>query len=99
MTKPPVVYTAGLLRATGSGIDTDGWAWLNGLAGQQLFYPPNVSGWNDERWLDTATYLARWQIAGRVLRPLVLDTKHGQGAARRRQARRRGRSRSGATPP
>jgi uncharacterized protein (DUF1800 family) len=75
MTKPPVVYTAGLLRATGSGITDDGWAWLNGLAGQQLFYPPNVSGWNDERWLDTATYLARWHIAGRVLRPLVLDTR------------------------
>src|SRR5215207_8744255 len=75
MTKPPVVYTAGLLRAAGRGIDTDGWAWLNGLAGQQLFYPPNVSGWNDERWLDTATFLARWQIAGRVLRPVVLDTK------------------------
>ena len=34
-----------------------------------------MSGWNDERWLDTATYLARWQIAGRVLRPVVLDTK------------------------
>ena len=76
MTKPPVVYTAGLLRATGRAVDTDSWAWLNGLAGQQLFYPPNVSGWNDERWLDTATFLARWQIAGRVLRPLVLDTKN-----------------------
>jgi uncharacterized protein (DUF1800 family) len=75
MTKPPVVYTAGLLRATRRGIDTDSWAWLNSLAGQQLFYPPNVSGWDDERWLDTATFLARWQIAGRVLRPVVLDTK------------------------
>jgi uncharacterized protein (DUF1800 family) len=78
MTKPPVVYTAGLLRAAGRGVDTDAWTWLNGLAGQQLFYPPNVSGWNDERWLDTATFLARWQIAGRVLRPLVLDTKTDQ---------------------
>ena len=75
MTKPPVVYTAGLLRAAGRGIDTDGWAWLNGLAGQQLFYPPNVSGWDDERWLDTASFLARWQIAARVLRPVTLDTK------------------------
>jgi uncharacterized protein (DUF1800 family) len=75
MTKPPVVYTAGLLRAAGRGVDTDSWAWLNGQAGQQLFYPPNVSGWDDERWLDTATFLARWQIAGRVLRPVVLDTK------------------------
>jgi uncharacterized protein (DUF1800 family) len=75
MMKPPVVYTAGLLRAAGRGIDTDGWAWMNGIAGQQLFYPPNVSGWNDDRWLDTATFRARWQIAGHVLRPAVLDIK------------------------
>jgi uncharacterized protein (DUF1800 family) len=78
MTKPPVVYTAGLLRAAGRGVDTDAWTSLDGLAGQQLFYPPNVSGWNDERWLDTATFVARWQIAGRVVRPLVLDTKTDQ---------------------
>ena len=29
MVKPPVVYTAGLLRALGRGIDTDSWAWLS----------------------------------------------------------------------
>ena len=40
---------------------------------QQLFYPPNVAGWNDDRWLDTATYVARWDIAGRVTRPAQLD--------------------------
>ena len=28
------------------------------MAGQQLFYPPNVSGWNDDRWLDTSTFRA-----------------------------------------
>jgi uncharacterized protein (DUF1800 family) len=75
MTKPPVVYTAGLLRATGQPVNTDAWAWLNGLCGQQLFHPPNVSGWDDGRWLDTATFLARWQTAGKALRPLALDPK------------------------
>jgi uncharacterized protein (DUF1800 family) len=73
MVKPPAVYTAGLLRAAGRGIDTEAWVWLCANAGQQLFFPPNVSGWNDERWLDTATYLARWDIAGRVTRPATLD--------------------------
>jgi len=73
MVKPPVVYTAGLLRAAGRGVDTESWTWLCANAGQQLFYPPNVSGWNDDRWLDTATYLARWEIAGRVTRPAALD--------------------------
>ena len=28
-------------------------------AGQRLFYPPNVAGWDDERWLDTATFRGR----------------------------------------
>ena len=73
MVKPPIVYTAGLLRAAGKGVDTEAWTWLCANAGQQLFFPPNVSGWNDERWLDTATYLARWDIAGRVTRNATLD--------------------------
>ncbi|HEY3050861.1 MAG TPA: DUF1800 domain-containing protein [Gaiellaceae bacterium] len=74
MVKPPVVYLAGMLRATKRGIDTDAWTWLSNQAGQQLFYPPNVAGWDDDRWLDTASFLARWNIAGRVLRPVVLET-------------------------
>jgi uncharacterized protein (DUF1800 family) len=74
MVKPPMVYLAGMLRATNRRIDTESWSWLSELAGQKLFFPPNVSGWDDERWLDTATFLARWQIAGRVLRPAVLKT-------------------------
>jgi uncharacterized protein (DUF1800 family) len=74
MVKPPVVYLAGMLRATRRPVDTESWAWLSNQAGQQLFYPPNVNGWDDERWLDTASFLARWNIAGRVLRPAVLKT-------------------------
>ena len=72
MVKPPVVYLAGMLRARRRGIDTEAWTWLSNQAGQQLFYPPNVAGWDDTRWLDTASFLARWNLAGRVLRPSAL---------------------------
>ena len=75
MVKSPVVFTAGMLRAAGRGIDTTAWSWLNGLAGQQLFHPPSVAGWDDERWLDTASFLARWQTAGTLLKPAALDPK------------------------
>jgi hypothetical protein len=63
---PPVVFNAGLLRAAGRCIDTTDWAWLSATAGQQLFYPPNVAGWDFGRWLDTATCKARWDIANYV---------------------------------
>jgi hypothetical protein len=63
---PPVVYNAGLLRAIGRPIDTTSWAWLSAGAGQQLFYPPNVSGWDFTRWLDTSTAKARWEMASYV---------------------------------
>ena len=56
LTKPPVVYTAGMLRATQQFITTTAWSWLDDGAGQFLFYPPNVSGWDDRRWLDTSSW-------------------------------------------
>jgi uncharacterized protein (DUF1800 family) len=73
MVKSPAVYTAGLLRALRRGIDTEAWTWLMQLAGQSLFYPPNVAGWDDTRWLDTATYWARWEIASHAIRKRALD--------------------------
>ena len=60
MVKPPVVHLAGLLRALGRHIDDDSWIWLSEQAGQLLFWPPNVSGWDDSRWLDTSRMRARW---------------------------------------
>jgi len=63
---PPVVYNAGLLRSISRPIDTTAWAWLSANAGQQLFYPPNVSGWDFTRWLDTSTAKARWEMASYV---------------------------------
>jgi hypothetical protein len=63
---PPVVYNAGLLRSISRPIDTTSWAWLSANAGQQLFYPPNVSGWDFTHWLDTSTTKARWEMASYV---------------------------------
>ena len=67
MVKPPIVLTAGLLRARRRGIDTDAWAWLGDGAGQHLFQTPNVAGWDDTRWLDTATLRGRWYLANYAL--------------------------------
>jgi uncharacterized protein (DUF1800 family) len=73
MIKPPVVYTAGLLRAMGRGVDSAKWPNLGVEAGQRLFYPPNVAGWDDERWLDTATVRGRWDTVAFALRPAAVD--------------------------
>ena len=67
MVKPPVVQLAGMLRALGRYIDTDAWTWLCEQAGQLLFWPPNVSGWDDTRWLDTSRMRARWNLVDYVL--------------------------------
>jgi uncharacterized protein (DUF1800 family) len=67
MVIPPVVWTAGMLRSVGRGIDTTAWSWLATYTGQRLFYPPNVAGWDDTRWLDTSTMRGRWQTANYVL--------------------------------
>ncbi|MBN8867417.1 MAG: DUF1800 domain-containing protein [Solirubrobacterales bacterium] len=71
MVKPPVVFNASLLRALGLPIQTDAWTWLGDGAGQQLFLPPNVAGWDDERWLDTSTVRARWLMV-----TYALDSRH-----------------------
>jgi uncharacterized protein (DUF1800 family) len=67
MVKPPVVYAASLMRSMKLTIKTEAWTWLCSSAGQQLFYPPNVSGWDDERWLDTSTTRARWLMVTTAL--------------------------------
>jgi uncharacterized protein (DUF1800 family) len=78
MVKPPVVYMAGLLRALDRRVDTNAWVWLGDGAGQRLFYPPNVAGWDDERWLDTATFRGRWAIANEALSKFTLEQKRGR---------------------
>ena len=67
MVKPPVVLAAGLLRALDKPITGEHWVWLGDGAGQRLYYPPDVAGWDDKRWLDTNTIRARWEIANYAL--------------------------------
>jgi uncharacterized protein (DUF1800 family) len=66
MVKPPVVFNAGLLRMRGEFIQSSIWWTLGQQAGQQLFYPPDVGGWDYTRWLNTATYRARWFMGALV---------------------------------
>jgi hypothetical protein len=74
MVKPPVVANAGMLRALGRPIDTDEWVWMSGETGQTLFQPPNVSGWDDSRWMDTSTWRGRWHVTGVALAPTQVKT-------------------------
>jgi uncharacterized protein (DUF1800 family) len=73
MVKPPVVQLATMLRALGRPVDTDSWVWLCELAGQRLFWPPNVSGWDDNRWLDTSRMRARWNMVTYALEEVSVD--------------------------
>jgi uncharacterized protein (DUF1800 family) len=77
MVKPPVVYVAGLLRTLGRGIDTEDWVGLATSLGQRMFYPPNVSGWTKDRWLDTSTYKGRWDAVQSALAPTLLTPRKG----------------------
>jgi hypothetical protein len=62
MVKPPVVFIAGMLRALEEPITGEQWVWLADGAGQRLYGPPDVSGWDDKRWLDSNTIRARWDV-------------------------------------
>jgi hypothetical protein len=77
MVKPPVVQLAGMLRALGRGVDTDSWVWLCEPTGQVLFRPPNVSGWDDNRWLDTSRMRARWNMVDYALDGISVDAWSG----------------------
>jgi uncharacterized protein (DUF1800 family) len=73
LVKPPVVAIAGMLRARDRGIEVDSWTWVSDMAGQRLFRPPNVSGWDETRWLDTSSFRGRWWTVTEVLDPEQLD--------------------------
>ena len=104
MVKPPVVYIAGLLRALRPRDRHRRWAWLMDMSGQTLFAPPNVAGWDDTRWIDTATWRGRWMAAnyaleGRTLDPDPEKTRYPSlKQAERRPRRSTPRCASGAAP-
>ncbi len=64
MVKPPLVQIAGMLRARGGGVQESSWVWVADDAGQRPFSPPNVAGWDEARWLDTARFSGRWSAGG-----------------------------------
>ncbi|MGD0196446.1 MAG: DUF1800 domain-containing protein [Solirubrobacteraceae bacterium] len=67
MVKPPIVQLVGMLRGIGRYIDTDAWVWESSELGQTPFYPPNVSGWDATRWLNTGTWLARFNLTAEMI--------------------------------
>jgi len=74
MIKPPVVYVAGMLRQTGTYVTTDDWVWMLDEMGQRPFYPPNVSGWEqNEAWLSTSALRMRFQAAASLLHDAIED--------------------------
>lgn len=73
MIKPPIVQIAGMLRARRAGVTTSSWTWISDDAGQRPFAPPNVAGWDEESWLDTARLSGRWTAAGSLTRSAEVD--------------------------
>ncbi len=73
MVIPPAVYCAGLLRGIGRTIVTDAWSWIGQQAGQRLFDPPNVAGWDYGHWLDTSRWSGRFTAVTYAMQGRVLD--------------------------
>jgi uncharacterized protein (DUF1800 family) len=67
MVKPPIVQLVGMLRAIDRYIDTNAWVWESSEIGQTPFYPPNVSGWDATRWLNTGTWLGRFNLTAQMI--------------------------------
>ncbi len=62
-----------MLRALGRPITGEEWVWLSDGAGQRLYHPPDVSGWDDKRWLDSNTIRARWDLVNSVVAGRSID--------------------------
>ena len=73
MVIPPAVYCAGLLRAQGATVESDAWSWIAMQAGQRLFAPPNVAGWDYTHWLDTSRWAGRFTAVTYATAPRVLN--------------------------
>ena len=71
--------------------------WYTGNAGQRLFYPPNVAGWDDDAWLDTSTLYRRWQIVDQVIGKNLRDGTREKVPSATRTHSSRGPRRSGAS--
>ena len=72
-----LVAVLGYSRTRGRGLSTDAFSWIGSLSGQMLFSPPNVAGWDESRWLDTATFRGRWIAANYSLAEDEIDPQAG----------------------
>ena len=89
-----------MLRARKRGITDNSWSWVSSGAGQRVYYPPDVAGWDDKRWLDTNTTLGRWEAVSHALGDDTENPQlgHGLPGARHPRPRWPRPARSGATP-
>jgi uncharacterized protein (DUF1800 family) len=77
MVKPPVVFLAGSLRATGQGVTRRSPSWVLENMGQRLFDPPSVAGWEwGPAWMNSNAMRARFDWGNELL-------KEGQAAVQR----------------
>ncbi|MCA8996947.1 MAG: DUF1800 domain-containing protein [Planctomycetaceae bacterium] len=66
--RSPVTFAIGLLRSLEGTADTIALAEGVGDLGQDLFFPPNVKGWDGGRaWINSSTLLARANLIRRLL--------------------------------
>jgi uncharacterized protein (DUF1800 family) len=72
MVKCPIVWTAGMIRATGNHVSRDDWAYLMGAMGQMPFDPPSVAGWDwGAAWMSSNAMKVRHQAVNEL-------TEHGR---------------------
>lgn len=72
LVKSPAELVAGTTRVL--GLDTDGKLFPYAMArmGQELFNPPNVSGWHGgAAWLNSGTWLARLNFSNQIVNALA----------------------------
>ena len=100
----PSTSPACCARCTAGSTPTRGRGSMD-MSGQTLFAPPNVAGWDDTRWIDTATWRGRWMAANWALEGHTLDPdpektrypslkQQGPARGRRRRAALLGRPRA-----
>ncbi|HEX9988104.1 MAG TPA: DUF1800 domain-containing protein [Chloroflexia bacterium] len=72
MIKSPAEYTIGALRALSARFpDLKAWLGINSamkVMGQQIFAPPDVSGWaGNKSWINSTTYYSRANLAAQLV--------------------------------
>lgn len=68
MVKSPVVHMAGALRTTGTPVRWDSPAWMMESAGQRLFGPPSVAGWEGgPAWMSSNAMRVRFEVGNFLL--------------------------------